>query len=63
MTQTGDAMQKEAALRSILSQLDDKGKDSALAILKALGFAQAVMNSKTGKTAGQEKRPRPTRAG
>ncbi|MBD5102593.1 MAG: hypothetical protein HDT27_07880 [Subdoligranulum sp.] len=63
MTHAGDAMQKEAALNSILAKLNDQGKDSALAILKTLRFAQTAMESEAGAAAGKEKRRQPTRAG
>lgn len=62
MTHTGDAARKEAALSAILAKLNDQGKDSALAILRTLRFAQTAMESETC-AAGQEKRRQPTRAG
>lgn len=63
MTHTGEAARKEAALNAIFAKLNDQGKDSALAILKALSFAQSVMNAKTGEMTGPGECRRPTRAG
>lgn len=47
MTQGKGDAQKIAELNSIFMTLNDKGKDSALTILKALSFAQAVMGADT----------------
>ena len=63
MTHTGDAARKEAALNAVFAKLDDQGKDSALAILRTLRFAQTAVESETGAAAGQEKRRQPTRVG
>ncbi len=42
MTQTKEDIQRIAELNSMFLLLDEKGKDSALTILRALQFAQSV---------------------
>ena len=41
MTQNRDESEKIAQLGSLFSSLDDRGQDSALAILRSLQFAQS----------------------
>lgn len=48
MVHTKKDAQREAELNSIFLRLNDRGKDSALGILRALSFAQSVMNAETG---------------
>ena len=45
MTHCKEDVQKIAELNSTFMTLNDKGKDSALTILRALSFAQAVMGA------------------
>lgn len=45
MTQKTAEVKKLAELNSIFLTLDDKGQESALTILRSLGFAQSVMCS------------------
>ncbi len=52
MTHRKEDIQKIAELNSTFMTLNDKGKDSALTILRALSFAQAVMSADTCKKAG-----------
>ena len=47
ITHNRDNTQKIAELNSIFEGLNDRGKESALTILRALNFAQAVMSSET----------------
>lgn len=47
MTQNKGDVQKIAELNSTFMILNDKGKDSALTILRALSFAQAVFGADT----------------
>lgn len=42
-----EELQKIAELNSTFMMLNDKGKDSALTILRALSFAQTVMGTDT----------------
>lgn len=51
MTHSSDDAQKVAELNSIFAGLNDRGKDSALTILRALSFAQAVMYTEPGREA------------
>lgn len=44
MTQNENA-QRIAELNTIFMMLNDKGKESALTVLKALNFAQSVMDA------------------
>lgn len=53
MTHSGDDVQKIAELNSLFIGLNDKGKDSALTILRALSFAQTVMRSESDKASQQ----------
>jgi len=53
MTHSRDDAQKAAELNSIFTGLNDKGKDSALTILRALNFAQTVMRSESDKVCQQ----------
>lgn len=50
MTHNNEDVQKIAELNSTFMALNDKGKDSALTVLRALSFAQAVMDAKIGST-------------
>ena len=52
MTHCEKGIQKIAELNSTVMALNDKGKDSALTILRALSFAQAVMGADTYEEAG-----------
>lgn len=52
MTHCEKSIQKIAELNSTFMALNDKGKDSALTILRALSFAQAVMGADTYEEAG-----------
>lgn len=54
MTQNKEDVERLAELNSLFLTLDDKGQDSALIILRSLGFAQSVMCSK--KQAGQPRK-------
>ena len=47
MTHRKEDVQRIAELNSTFMSLNDKGKDSALTILRALSFAQAVMGTDT----------------
>lgn len=47
MTHNKEDVQRIAELNSTFMTLNDKGKDSALTILRALSFAQAVMGADT----------------
>lgn len=46
MTQTRDNVQRVAEFNTLFLNLNDKGQETALTILQALEFAQAVMFSK-----------------
>lgn len=48
MTQSREDAQRIAELNSIFLRLNDRGRDSALSILRALNFAQSVMSAETG---------------
>lgn len=52
MTHCKEDAQKIAELNSAFMTLSDKGKDSALTILRALSFAQAVMGADICEEAG-----------
>lgn len=45
MTQNKADVKRLAELNALFLTLDDKGQDSALTILRSLGFAQSVMCS------------------
>lgn len=45
MTHSKEDVQKTAQLRSIFMSLNGKAQDTALTILRALNFAQTVMNA------------------
>lgn len=45
MTQNRADVKRLAELNALFLTLDDKGQDSALTILRSLGFAQSVMCS------------------
>lgn len=47
MIHSKNDVQRIAELNSVFMSLDDKGKDSALTILRALSFAQTVMGADT----------------
>ncbi|MDE7260544.1 MAG: hypothetical protein K2N78_00535 [Oscillospiraceae bacterium] len=58
----GDA-QRIAELNATFMMLNDKGKDSALTILRALSFAQAVMGADTCETAKNTNHQQAAKAG
>lgn len=45
MTQNKADVKRLAELNTLFLTLDDKGQDSALTVLRSLGFAQSVMCS------------------
>lgn len=47
MTHSKEDIQRITELKSAFMSLNDKGKESALTILRALNFAQAVMGADT----------------
>lgn len=63
MTHCKEDVRKIAELNSTFMTLNDKGKDSALTILRALSFAQAVMGADTCKEAGSAAHHRAAGAG
>lgn len=48
MTHKRETAQKTAELSAAFLLLNDKGRDSALTILRTLDFAQSVMSTKAG---------------
>lgn len=46
MAQEREDVKRIAELNALFLTLDDKGQDSALTILRSLGFAQSVMGSR-----------------
>lgn len=63
MTHSRENAQRVAELNSTFMLLNDKGKDSALTILRALSFAQAVMGADTYGVTGKTDHQQPARAG
>ena len=63
MTHDKDNVQRIAELNSAFMSLTDKGQDSALIILRALSFAQAVMSADTYGEAGSTGHQQTARAG
>ena len=63
MAHCKEDVQKIAELNSTFMMLNDKGKDSALTILRALSFAQAVMGTDTCEDAGNAAHRRAAGAG
>ena len=63
MTHCKEDVQKIAELNSTFMALSDKGKDSALTILRALSFAQAVMSADTCEKTRSVAHHQTTRAG
>jgi len=61
MAQSRDEIEKVEELNSIFTGLNEKGKDSALTILRALSFAQAVMGSESGGPDQPPPKNRPSR--
>lgn len=55
MTQNKTDVKRLAELNTLFLTLDDKGQDSALTILRSLGFAQSVMCSPS--SAEQPRKP------
>lgn len=55
MTQNKADVKRLAELNTLFLTLDDKGQDSALTILRSLGFAQSVMCS--SNSAEQPRKP------
>lgn len=62
MTQNRDDVQKVAELNALFVGLNAKGKDSALTILRALNFAQAVIGSESNRVAEEANRRQIARA-
>ncbi len=60
MTHSKEDARRMAELNDTFMSLNDKGKDSALTILRALSFAQAVMGA---EEAGDAARQQTARAG
>ena len=63
MTHSKEDVQRIAELNSTFMVLNDKGKDSALTILRALSFAQAVMGTEPCKEPGDTARQQSIRTG
>ena len=63
MTHNREDVRRIAELNSTFMTLNDKGKDSALTILRALSFAQAVMGADTCEEARNAAHQQPARAG
>lgn len=57
MTQGKEDINKIAELNALFLSLDEKGKDSAINILRALEFAQAVMLEKNKNEEPTNHRP------
>lgn len=55
MAQEREDVKRIAELNALFLALDDKGQDSALTILRSLGFAQSVMG--TNKQTEQSRKP------
>ena len=55
MAQEREDVKRIAELNALFLTLDDKGQDSALIILRSLGFAQSVMG--TNKQTEQSNKP------
>lgn len=45
MTQTKDDMERIAEFNALFLKLNEKGQDTALAILHTLGYAQSISNT------------------
>ena len=63
MTHSKEDVQRIAELNSAFMSLNDKGKDSALTILRALNYAQAVMGTDSRGEARNTARQQTVRAG
>ena len=63
MTHCREDVQKIAELNSTFMTLNDKGKDSALTILRALSVAQAIMSEDTCEKTRSVAHQPTTRAG
>ncbi len=62
MTQNRNDVQKVAELNAIFVGLNAKGKDSALILLRALNFAQAIIGSESNRVAEDVERRQIARA-
>lgn len=49
MTQTKENIQRIAEFNSLFMNLNEKGQEAALTVLRSLGFAQSVMYSQDAK--------------
>lgn len=58
MTQEREAVKRMAEFRKLFLELNEKGQETALAVLRSLGFAQSVVclqeNGQPYQSSGQE---------